>query len=95
MTATKMVLNPVVCHDTVAALHELCDGRPDVLMSDQAASFQVEFVEPHTPFRHQLVDHHGDAGVPAVARVFLVVKESLNLQLVASYHQVQFIGLMD
>ena len=38
MTATKMVLNPVVCHDTVAALHEVCDGRPDVLMSDQAAS---------------------------------------------------------
>ena len=95
MTATKMVLNPVVCHATVAALHEVCDGCPDVLMGDQAASFQVKFVEAHPPFLHQLVDHHGDAGVPAVAGVFFVVEELLHLQLVASYHRVQFIGLMD
>ena len=95
LTATKMVLNPVVCHDAVAALHEVCDGCPDVLMGDQAASFQVEFVEAHPPFLNQLVDHHGDAGVPAVARVFLQVRESLHLQLVASYHCVQFISLMD
>ena len=95
MTATKMVLNPVVCHDAVAALHEVCNGCPDVLMGDQAASFQVEFVEAQPPFRHQLVDHHGDAGVPAVARVSLEVREPLHLQLVASYHRVQFIGLME
>ena len=90
-----MVLNPVVCHDAVAALHEVCDGCPDVLMGDQAASFQVKFVEAHPPFLHQLVNHHGDAGVPAVARVFLEAKEPLHLQLVSSYHRVQFIGLMD
>ena len=57
-------------------------------MGDQAARLQVEFVEAHPPFCHQLVDHHGDAGVPAVARVFLEVRESLHLQLVASYHHV-------
>ena len=95
LTAAKMVLYPVVCHDAVTALHELCDGSPDVLMVDRSVSLQVEFVEAHPPFLNQLVDHHGDAGVPAVARVFLEVRESLHLQLVASYHCVQFISLMD
>ena len=87
--ATKMLLNPVFCSDTVIALHELCDSRPNILVADRTLTFDLELTQVHLPLLHLSVDDLGNAGVPAVSRGILrVLKESSYRQLVQLDHHV-------
>ena len=93
--ATKMLSNPVVCHDEVIAVHELCNCSSNILMGDRAVCFDLELAESHFPLLHFLVDHPGDALVPTVARgVLLDVWEPFHWYVVIFDDSVQLVTLV-
>ena len=65
MTATEVLLSPVISNDAVITLHEFCDRR---LVVDRPCAFQLELTQAHLSALYISVDNLGDAGIPAVAR---------------------------